>query len=344
MVQQNHVQMDLQIRYNKFDIRKAAALAAETGIMNNTAKPTVKPDEVKRLKGLGCLQNKGTDNFNVRVITRNGNISAEEVHTIASAAEQFGSGRITMTTRLSMEIIGVPYENIDALREYLGKAGLETGGTGPKVRPVVSCKGTTCQYGLLDTYALSDKIHERFYHGYGNVKLPHKFKIAVGGCPNNCVKPNLNDLGVIGQRVPAPNTDLCRGCKVCQIEKACPMHASAVVNGKIHIDTDICTHCGRCFTKCPFHVFDENHQGYRVYVGGRWGKKFAHGRALSPIFIDEEDVLNTVEKTILFFKEQGVAGERLADTIERVGFEKTEKMILSNDILGRKEEILSKES
>ena len=34
------------------------------------------------------------------------------------------------------------------------------------------------------------------------VKLPHKFKIAVGGCPNNCVKPNLNDLGIIGQRVP----------------------------------------------------------------------------------------------------------------------------------------------
>ena len=32
--------------------------------------------------------------------------------------------------------------------------------------------------------------------------LPHKFKIAVGGCPNNCVKPDLNDLGIVGQRVP----------------------------------------------------------------------------------------------------------------------------------------------
>ena len=30
----------------------------------------------------------------------------------------------------------------------------------------------------------------------------HKFKIAVGGCPNNCVKPDLNDLGIIGQMVP----------------------------------------------------------------------------------------------------------------------------------------------
>ena len=36
-----------------------------------------------------------------------------------------------------------------------------------------------------------EEIHERFYHGYREVKLPHKFKIAVGGCPNNCVKPDL---------------------------------------------------------------------------------------------------------------------------------------------------------
>ena len=54
-----------------------------------------------------------------------------------------------------------------------------TGGTGAKVRPVVSCKGTTCQYGLLDSYALSEEIYRRFYEGFQDVALPHKFKIAV---------------------------------------------------------------------------------------------------------------------------------------------------------------------
>ena len=126
-----------------------------------------------------------------------------------------------MTSRLTMEIQGVPFDNIEPLREYLMQAGLETGGTGSKVRPVVSCKGTTCQYGLIDTFALSEEIHERFYHGYREVKLPHKFKIAVGGCPNNCVKPDLNDLGIIGQRVPQIDLEKCRGCKVCQIENNC---------------------------------------------------------------------------------------------------------------------------
>ena len=56
-----------------------------------------------------------------------------------------------MTTRLTMEIVGVPYERIEDLRDFLAGAGLETGGTGSKVRPVVACKGTTCQYGQLDS-------------------------------------------------------------------------------------------------------------------------------------------------------------------------------------------------
>lgn len=96
------------------------------------------------------------------MITRNGKITAEEAHTIAEAAQLYGSGEVTMTSRLTMEIQGVPYDNIEPLREYLMQAGLEMGGTGSKVRPVVSCKGTTCQYGLIDTFALSEEIHERF--------------------------------------------------------------------------------------------------------------------------------------------------------------------------------------
>jgi len=158
-------------------------------------------DDIKRVKGLGCLQDKRyEDIFNVRVITRNGRITTDEVRAIAEAADKFGSGKVAMTSRLTIEIQGVSYNNIEPMQAFLSRHGLETGGTGPKVRPVVSCKGTTCQYGLIDTFSLSEKIHERFYMGYHHVALPHKFKIAVGGCPNNCVKPELNDLSVIGQR------------------------------------------------------------------------------------------------------------------------------------------------
>ena len=54
--------------------------------------------EVKRLKGLGCLQDKRYDDaFNVRVITRNGKITVDEQRAVAEAAERFGSGEVTMT-------------------------------------------------------------------------------------------------------------------------------------------------------------------------------------------------------------------------------------------------------
>ncbi|MHC6178881.1 4Fe-4S dicluster domain-containing protein [Clostridium sp. JNZ X4-2] len=117
---------------------------------------------------------------------------------------------------------------------------------------MVSCKRTTCQYGLIDTYALSEEIHKKFYEGYVDVKLPHKFKIAVGGCPNNCVKPNLNNLGIIGQRIANFDEDSCNVCKKCSVEDACPMKAAKVVDGILSIDTNICNNCGRCIEKCHF--------------------------------------------------------------------------------------------
>ena len=301
----------------------------------------VSKEEETRVKALGFLKDKRTpDRFNGRVITRNGKITADEARTIAEAAELYGSGEVTMTSRLTMEIQGVPFDNIEPLREYLMQAGLETGGTGSKVRPVVSCKGTTCQYGLIDTFALSEEIHERFFHGYSSVKLPHKFKIAVGGCPNNCVKPDLNDLGIIGQRVPQIDLEKCRGCKVCQIENNCPIKVAKMVDGKITIDENACNHCGRCVGKCPFRAIEDYTNGYRIYIGGRWGKKVAQGRHLDKVFTDKDEVLEVVEKAILLFREQGITGERFADTVARLGFENVQAQLLADDLLARKDENL----
>ncbi len=291
------------------------------------------PEEIKRVKGLGCLQDKRyPDVFNVRIITRNGLITAEEQRVIAEAAEKFGSGAITMTTRLTLEIQGVKYANIQPLIDFLALYGLSTGGTGSLVRPVVSCKGTTCQYGLADTFGLSEKIHERFYIGYHGVTLPHKFKICVGGCPNNCVKPSLNDLGIMGQKMPMIDYAKCRGCKNCQVTESCPIKVAEVTDGKIHVDPEVCNNCGRCAGKCPFGVFEEYRYGFKVFVGGRWGKKIAHGKPLTKIFTSEEEVLDVVEKAILLFRDEGISGERFADTINRLGFDYVNDKLVNGEI------------
>ncbi|MDD4691975.1 C-GCAxxG-C-C family (seleno)protein [Eubacterium aggregans] len=316
------------------------AVAAESGFGEITT-TTLSAEDIKAAKGMGFLHNKGTNAFNCRVITRNGRISSVENACIAEAAKRFGNGNLAFTTRLTVEIQGVPFENIEPIRKFLATVGLETGGTGSKVRPVVACKGTTCQYGLCDTFDLSEKLHYIFYKGYRNVSLPHKFKIAVGGCPNNCVKPDLNDIGIIGQRQPILDADICRGCGKCAVEKGCPIGASQVVDGKLTIDRDICNNCGRCIAMCPFEALSGPSNGFKIVIGGRWGKKIAIGQALNHLFTTEEEVIATVEKAILLFREQGVPGERFSDTITRIGFEQVEAQLLADDLLARKDAIIN---
>lgn len=304
---------------------------------------TISPEEEKRVKGLGFLNNKGTDNFSARVLTVNGKITAAQHRCIAEAAELFGNGNITFTTRLSIEVQGIPFDKIDDFRNYIAKEGLKTGGTGAKIRPIVSCKATTCKFGRLDSFAISEEMHHRFFEGYNDVALPHKFKMAVGGCPNNCMKPDLNDMGIIGQLIPTHDLDKCKGCKKCKIEQVCPMDACKVVDKKITRDTNICNNCGRCVGKCPFGVVDEGTPGYKLYIGGRWGKKISIGKPLTTIFKTQEEVLDVMEKAILLYKDQGIKGERFEETIKRIGFENIEEQLLDDDLLNRKDEILNKE-
>lgn len=138
---------------------------------------------------MGFLHCKGTDCFNARVITRNGKVTGEEMQAITDAARKYGNGEVAMTTRLTMEIQSVPYVNVEPLMADLAKVGLKIGGTGSKVRPVVSCKGTTCQYGLIDTFALSEKLHYLFFEGYNNVSCPTSSSWRWAAVPTTASSP-----------------------------------------------------------------------------------------------------------------------------------------------------------
>ena len=82
---------------------------------------TVSAADEKRVKAMGFLSNKGTDNFNARIITVNGKITAEQQRCIAEAAEKFGNGEVAFTTRLTVEVPGVPYDKIEEFQEFIGK-------------------------------------------------------------------------------------------------------------------------------------------------------------------------------------------------------------------------------
>ncbi|MBR3910716.1 MAG: (4Fe-4S)-binding protein, partial [Anaerotignum sp.] len=67
---------------------------------------TVSADDIKRVKGLGFLQQKGTDTFNARVLTRNGKITTKEAMVVAEAADKYGNGEMAFTTRQTIEVQG----------------------------------------------------------------------------------------------------------------------------------------------------------------------------------------------------------------------------------------------
>ena len=50
-----------------------------------------------------------------------------------------------------------------------------------------------------------------------------------------------------------------------------------------------------------------------------------------------------LEKALLLFRDQGITGERFADTIARLGFDNVEQQLMSDDLLNRKAEILGAE-
>ena len=300
----------------------------------------IAPNIRKELKAAGILSNRDMEHFSIRVITGNGVLDAQKMAVLTEVARRYGDGSIAMTARMTLELGGFHYEDLDAARKMIEEAGMETGGTGKKVRPVVACKGTVCVFGLIDTQALGTEIHKRFYEGYRDVTLPHKFKIAVGGCPNNCVKPDLNDVGIIGQRKPKLNEEKCHQCKKCVVEMECPMGAAVVgENGRPVYNEEICNNCGRCIRKCPFGAPEETMSGYKVVIGGRWGKSIRIGSPLHQIFTKEE-ALDMVEKAILLFKEKGLPGERFSTTIERLGLDNVEKELMGTELLERKAEIL----
>ena len=93
--------------------------------------------------------------------------------------------------------------------------------------------------------------------------------------------------------------------------------------------------------KCPFGAIENATTGYRICIGGRWGKKVAQGRYLDRVFTDPEEVMAIVEKAILLFREQGQTGERFADTVARLGFDNVQQQLLDNGLLARKAENLA---
>ena len=73
----------------------------------------LKPADVAAVKGKGFLRNRGTDLFSGRIVARGTVYSPEDLKNIAYIAEHYGNGKTFATSRLCIEIAGIPFEKIN---------------------------------------------------------------------------------------------------------------------------------------------------------------------------------------------------------------------------------------
>lgn len=286
-------------------------------------------EQIAQAKGRGFLLNRGTELFSGRIASPGSVFSADQVTAIAECARRFGNGKVSFTVRQGAELPGIPFDKLDEAQAFLTGAGLSFGGTGPRVRPVVACKGTTCVYGNCDTQGLALRLYQDYYLGKADRKLPHKFKIGIGGCPNGCIKPTLNDFGIQGHRVPRLLEDKCRSCAVCSIVPACRDDAISIgADGKPRFDAGRCINCGACISRCPFGAMDKDAPPlYQITVGGMAGRQLRAGTPLSRL-VREEEISPILDRTLDWYVDNADGRERLGKTLDRVGMAQAEQDLL----------------
>lgn len=138
------------------------------------------------------IQKDGT--FSVVPRMRGGLTSPDELRRIADVADKYKVPMVKVTGSQRIDLLGVRKSDLPAVWRDLGMPSGQAYAKG--VRMVKTCVGTEfCRFGTQDSTATGVELEERLE----NLFTPHKFKMAVVGCPRNCAEATVKDLGLIGQ-------------------------------------------------------------------------------------------------------------------------------------------------
>jgi dissimilatory sulfite reductase (desulfoviridin) alpha/beta subunit len=261
------------------------------------------------------MRQKQKDRFSMRLRTVGGQLSAARLAKIGEIAVKYGQGYIHLTARQGIEIPFIALTDIDAVKKELAEGGVQVGACGPRVRTVTACQGSgICPGGLIETSGLAKELDNRCF----GRELPHKFKIGITGCKNNCLKAEENDMGIKGGTFPVWKKGACTFCGLC--EAVCPAQAVAVnqKENALAFDESACVYCGKCVKSCPANAW-EGKNGYLLSFGGMFGNEIKTGRELLPLLFEKEQVFKAADAALEFYAANGKPGERFGKTIARTG-------------------------
>ena len=141
----------------------------------------------------GNIQKDGTYSVVPRMF--GGLVKPDELRAIADVCDKFKVPEMKVTGGQRIDLFGVKKEDLPAMWKDLTDAGFVSGHAyGKAMRTVKTCAGKNwCRFGTQDSTGLGVKLEELTWGSW----MPHKFKLAVSGCPRNCAEATIKDFGVV---------------------------------------------------------------------------------------------------------------------------------------------------
>ena len=277
----------------------------------------------------------------LRVRVPGGLINPECLIIVSEISSKYGDGQIHMTTRQGFEILGIDMEDMPKVNEMaqplIDKLGINqkekgTGYDAAGTRNISACIGNKiCPKAQYNTTNLAKRIEK--------IVFPHDlhFKVALTGCPNDCIKARMHDFGIIGTCLPEYEMDRCVTCEACVKKcKKISVNALRVENNKIVRDENKCIGCGECVLNCPMSAWTRSPKKYyKLMIMGRTGKKNPRLAEDWLRWVDEDSIVKIIENTYDYVteyiaKDAPNGKEHIGYIVDRTGFEEFRKWALKD--------------
>lgn len=275
----------------------------------------------------------------LRVRVPGGRLKAEYFEILNKIADEYGDGDVHLTTRQGFEITGIDIDKIDEINAIIQPVieGLEINQVSPNTgypaagtRNISACIGNrVCPKAQYETSGFAKRIEKAIF--------PNDFhvKIALTGCPNDCIKARMHDFGIIGMTLPEYEKDRCVTCQMC-VKKCQKLSTGALKfeNYKVVRDHDKCIGCGECVLNCPTNAWTRNeNKYYRLAIMGRTGKKNPRLAEDFILWADEASIIKIIQNTYDYIDEyidRSLPKEHIGYIVDRTGFMEYKKWALKD--------------
>jgi sulfite reductase (ferredoxin) len=140
--------------------------------------------------------------FMMRVRIDGGQLSAEQLRTIAGISTEFARGTADITDRQNVQYHWIRIEDVPEIWDRLEAVGLSTTeACGDTPRVIIGCPlAGIAADEVIDATPQIREIHDRFIGSPEFSNLPRKFKSALSGCTAHCTVHEINDVAFVGVR------------------------------------------------------------------------------------------------------------------------------------------------